>query len=71
MTERIISNLGPHLSLACNIVPSTFPGIDSATANSKLQLLGWNGAALDYQALQLAVAYMEVQTGSVKMPPTS
>jgi len=29
-----------------------------ATANSKLQLLGWNGVALDYPSLQLALAWM-------------
>jgi hypothetical protein len=26
-------------------------GIDTTTANSKLHLLGWNGAALDYQSI--------------------
>ena len=31
------------------------PGINLATTNSKLQLLGWNGVTLDYQSLQLAL----------------
>jgi hypothetical protein len=35
------------------------PGIDSAIASSKLQLLGWNGVTLDYQSLQLALAWIE------------
>ena len=35
------------------------PSIDQSAANSKLQLLGWNGATLDYQSLQLALAWME------------
>jgi hypothetical protein len=35
------------------------PGIDPATASSKLQLLGWSGLTLDYQSLQLALAWME------------
>lgn len=34
-------------------------GIDSAAANSKLQLLGWNGVTLDFQSLQLALAWIE------------
>jgi hypothetical protein len=34
-------------------------GIDSAAASSKLQLLGWSGVALDYQSLQLALAWIE------------
>jgi hypothetical protein len=32
-----------------------------ATINLKLQLLGWNGVTLDYQSLQLALAWMEKQ----------
>ena len=41
-----------------NIIEST-PGMDSAGISSKLQLLGWNGVALDYQTLQLALAWIE------------
>jgi hypothetical protein len=41
-----------------NIIEST-PGMDSAGMSSKLQLLGWNGVALDYQSLQLALAWIE------------
>jgi len=38
------------------------PGIDIAAVNSKLHLLGWNnGVALDYQSLQLALAWMEME----------
>jgi|OpeIllAssembly_1097287.scaffolds.fasta_scaffold45613_3 hypothetical protein len=36
------------------------PGIDPAAANSKLQLLGWNGVTLDYQTFQLALAWNEI-----------
>jgi hypothetical protein len=35
-------------------------GIDLATTNSKLQLLGWSGVTLDYQSLQLALACLEL-----------
>jgi hypothetical protein len=34
-------------------------GIDAATTNSKLQLLGLNGVALDYRSLQLALAWVD------------
>jgi hypothetical protein len=33
--------------------------MDPATASSKLHLLGCNGVALDYQSLQLALAWFE------------
>jgi hypothetical protein len=32
------------------------PGIDPEPAKSKVHLLGWNGVALDYQSLELALA---------------
>jgi hypothetical protein len=41
-----------------NIIES-IPGIDSAAASSKLQLLGWSGVALDYLSLQLVLAWIE------------
>jgi hypothetical protein len=41
-----------------NIIESS-PGMYSAGISSKLQLLGWNGVALDYQTLQLALAWIE------------
>jgi hypothetical protein len=41
-----------------NIIESS-PGIDSTSASSKLQSLGWNGVTLDYQSLQLALAWIE------------
>ena len=34
-------------------------GIDPAAAKYKLHRLGWNRVALDYQSLQLALAWME------------
>jgi hypothetical protein len=36
-------------------------GIDLAATNSKLNLLGWNGVTLDYQSMQLALAWMETE----------
>jgi hypothetical protein len=50
-----------------NIIEST-PGIDSAAVISKLRLLGWNGVTLDYQSLQPALAWMEMQVGKDKEP---
>jgi hypothetical protein len=41
------------------LVLSAIPGIDSVTANVKLQVLGWNGVKLDYQSIQLALAWFE------------
>ena len=41
-----------------NIIESS-PGIDSTAASSRLQFLGWNGVTLDYQSLQLALAWIE------------
>jgi hypothetical protein len=41
-----------------NIIESS-PGIDSTSASSRLQRLGWNGVTLDYQSLQLALAWIE------------
>ena len=44
-------------------------GIDPAAANSKLQLLGWNGVALDYRWLRMALAWMEIAAGTIKESP--
>jgi hypothetical protein len=33
--------------------------IDPAAATATLNLLGWNGVTLDYQSLQLAIAWIE------------
>jgi hypothetical protein len=41
-----------------SIIEST-PGMDLAGICSKIQLLGWNGVTLDYQSLQLALAWIE------------
>ena len=35
------------------------PGIDPGAASSRLQMLGWNEVTLDYQSLQLALAWIE------------
>ena len=35
--------------------------IDTATVNSKLNLLGWKGVVLDYLSLQLVLACMEME----------
>jgi hypothetical protein len=43
-------------------------GIEAA-ANSKLQLLGWNGVTLDYQSLQLALAWIEILADTKKESP--
>ena len=37
------------------------PGIDPAAASSRLHMLGWNGVTLDYQSLQLALAWIEFE----------
>ena len=34
---------------------SAEPGIDPTVANLKMHSLGWNGVALDYQSMQLAL----------------
>jgi hypothetical protein len=36
-------------------------GIDPRAASSKLHMLGWNGVTLDYQSMQLALAWMEFE----------
>lgn len=38
---------------------SSVSGIESVTANVKLQALGCNGMKLDYPSIQLAVAWFE------------
>jgi hypothetical protein len=35
------------------------PGSDVATLNERLNVLGWHQVQLDYQSLQLALAWME------------
>jgi len=42
------------------------PGIDPASASSKLQLLGWNGVSLDYQSLQLALVWIDLIENQIK-----
>jgi hypothetical protein len=36
------------------------PEMNPAELNSKLHRLGWNGVALDYQSLQLVLAWVEM-----------
>ena len=37
------------------------PSADAATLNARLKLLGWHQVQLDYQSLQLALAWMEAE----------
>jgi hypothetical protein len=55
------SNCGEAPSLLRDLskILESNPGIGSAGISSKLQLLGWIGVTLDYQSLQLALAWME------------
>ena len=57
--QGINSNETPALLRDLAKILESNPGIGSAGINSKLQLLGWNGVALDYQSLQLALAWIE------------
>jgi len=49
----------PALLRVLSKILESNPGIDTAAINSKLHLLGWNGVTLDYQSLQLALAWVE------------
>jgi hypothetical protein len=51
----------PALLRDLSKILESYPIIDPAAASSKLQLLGWNGVTLDYQSLQLALAWMEFE----------
>ena len=53
-----LTDMEPFLRDLTHVL-SALPGIDSASANVKLQGLGWNGVKLDYQSIQLAVAWFE------------
>jgi hypothetical protein len=55
--QRVNNDEAPALLRDLSNIIESSPGIDSAAASSKLQLLGWSGVALDYQSLQLALAW--------------
>jgi hypothetical protein len=57
--QGVNNNEAPAFLRDLSKILETNPGIDPAAASSKLQLLGWNGVTLDYQSLQLALAWME------------
>ncbi len=57
--QGVNSDESPALLRDLSKILESSPGIDLATTNWKLQLLGWNGVTLDYQSLQLALAWME------------
>jgi hypothetical protein len=39
------------------------PEPDIATLNARLNVLGWHQVQMDYQSLQLALAWMEAEAG--------
>ena len=51
----------PALLRDLKIIFETYQIINPVELNSKLNLLGWNGVALDYQSLQLALALLEFE----------
>jgi hypothetical protein len=55
----VTANEAPALLRDLARILESNPGIDQTAANSKLNLLGWNGVTLDYQSLQLALALRE------------
>jgi hypothetical protein len=57
--QGVNSNEAPALLRGLSKVLESHPRIDTMAINSKLHLLGWNGVTLDYQSLQLALAWME------------
>jgi len=57
--QGVNSNEAPALLRGLSKVLESHPGINTTAINSKLHLLGWNGVTLDYQSLQLALAWME------------
>jgi len=53
--QGVITDDAPALLRDLSKILESDIGIDLTTANSKLQLLGWNGVKLAYQSLQLAL----------------
>jgi hypothetical protein len=60
--QGVNANEAPSLLRDLSKILESNPGIGSAGINSKLHLLGWNGVTLDYQSLQLALAWMESES---------
>ena len=57
--QGVNNNEAPSLLRDLSKILESNPGIGTMGINSKLHLLGWNGVTLDYQSLQLALAWME------------
>jgi hypothetical protein len=57
--QRVNIDETPALLRGLSDLIESNPGSDSATMRSKFQPLGWNGVALGYQSLQLALAWIE------------
>jgi hypothetical protein len=57
--QGVNANEAPALLRDLSKILESKPGTDTTAINSKLHLLGWNGVTLDYQSLQLALAWME------------
>jgi hypothetical protein len=57
--QGINSDEAPALLRDLSSIIESTPGMDLAGISSKIQLLGWNGVTLDYQSLQLALAWIE------------
>ena len=65
--QGVIAGDVPALLRDLSKILESNPGIDATATNSKLDLLGWNGVTLDYQSLQLALAYMESENSGQVM----
>jgi hypothetical protein len=57
--QGVNSNEATTLLCGLSKVLESHRGIDTTAINSKLHRLGWNAVTLDYQSLQLALAWME------------
>lgn len=55
-------SLIPAFLKALTSIISSEPGIELSQVNKKLNLLGWNEAAIDYHSLQIAIACLEPET---------
>jgi hypothetical protein len=59
--QGVNNDEAPALLRDLSKILESHPGIDPRLASSKLHMLGWNGVTLDYQSLQLALAWMEMR----------
>jgi hypothetical protein len=57
--QGVDSEDGPPFLRDLLKILESYPDLNPDMVNSKIQLLGWNGVAVDYQSLQLALAWME------------